>query len=109
MKNKYAKLPKKYIVTTKNPAVWRCAGLSYRGLLYDRFWYPKWILRPICRIVGHKNRVLYLYGCKVKQCQRCAKEFYSKPTNEKPKVKFNGEIGELYGVRFITTKKAKTI
>jgi hypothetical protein len=101
MKEKYAKVPKKYRVTKKNPAVFRIVGLSYRGLLFDRFWYPKWLLRPVCWLFKHKNRVIWVYGAKVKQCQRCAKIHYKKPTNEKPHAIYKGEVGELYGVRFI--------
>jgi hypothetical protein len=102
---KYAKIPKKYQITKKHPTVWRIIGLSYRGLLFDRFWYPKWILRPFCWLFGHKNRVLWIYGAKVKQCQRCAKVFYRKPTKESFDKTFQQrEIGNLYGVRFITTK-----
>ena len=105
MKKKYARLPKKYRVTNKNPTVWRLMRLSYRGLLFDRFWYPKWLLRPICWFKGHNNRVLYPYGCKVKQCQRCAKVFYKKPTKEKPLISSKGEVGNLYGIRFWTTSQ----
>ena len=105
MKSKYAKLPKKYKVTKSNPAVWRIAGLSYRGLLFGRFWYPKWLLRPICWLRGHRNRVLYPYGAKVKQCQRCAKEFYRRKTNELIPYP-SGIVGQLYGVRFRTTRQA---
>jgi hypothetical protein len=106
MKKKYAKIPKKYIVSKENPTVFRVAGLSYRGLLFDRFWYPKWLLRPICWFKGHKNRILYPFGIKIKQCQRCAKEIYKKQTNEKPQI-FSGEVGQLYGVRFLISKKSK--
>lgn len=98
---KYAKLPKKYRVTKKNPAVWRIVGEVYHGhLLGIRF--PLWILRPICWIRGHRNKIVYPYGCKLKQCQRCAKVHYKKPTREGLNYP-SGMIGELYGVRFIST------
>lgn len=99
---KYAKLPAKYKKTG-----WRAIGISYKVLLFNRFFYPKWLLRPICWLTKHKNRVFYPYGCKVKQCHRCGKVFYNVPTDEKKPV-FNGEIGNLYGIRFIETIPGKT-
>ena len=105
MKNKYTKIPKKYRVTKSNPAIWRIISLVHHRFLFGRFKYPLWLLRPICWIKGHKNRVLYPYGAKVKQCQRCAKEFYRKRTNETLSY-ISGIVGELYGVRFIQTKNS---
>jgi hypothetical protein len=105
MKDKYAKLPKKYRVNSKNPVVWRIVGERYYSdWILGRFRYHLWILRPICWIKGHHNRVLYPYGCKIKQCQRCAKVFYKKQTKE-PLHLYSGEVGNLYGVRFITTNE----
>lgn len=76
--------------------------LATKGLLFDRFFYPKFILRPICWFRGHKNHVFYPFGFKAKQCKRCAKVAYKKKTKEKlPKL--TGEIGELHGVRFVTS------
>ena len=106
MKNKYAKLPNKYKVTKKHPAVWRIIGEVYYGHLFG-FHYPLWLLRPICWLAGHHNRVLYPYGIKIKQCQRCAKVFYKKPTREGKPSLFRGEVGQLYGVRFMSTKIIK--
>ena len=106
MQNKYAKLPKKYKVSSKNPAVWRIVGEVYCGHLLG-LKYPLWLKRPICWLVGHHKRVLYPYGVKIKQCQRCSKVFYKKSTNEKMPNLYQGEVGELYGVRFVNTKIIK--
>lgn len=73
----------------------------------DRVRYPKWILRPVCWFTRHEYHIYWPYGVKVKQCDRCAKQVYKKKTTERlPKI-FKGEIGELYGVRFIETRGIK--
>lgn len=104
MKIKYAKIPKKYRVTKSNPSVWRIIGEVYYGYLFGIRYHLR-LLSPVCWILGHHNRVLYPYGVKIKQCQRCAKVFYKLPTREKAPSLYGGELGTLYGVRFISTKK----
>ena len=109
---KYVKLPKKYRITKSNPAIWRISGSVYWGhlfgLKYSFLRYPLWVLRPVCWLKGHKNKVLYPYGVKIKQCKRCAKEFYRKPIKGESDNKiFSGEIGNLYGVRFMTTDQSE--
>lgn len=105
---KYVKLPKKYIVNKNNPVVWRIAGEVYHGWLFNRFRYPLFLLRPICWIKGHKNKIIYPYGCKIKQCKRCSLVHYKKPTAENVKSIYKGEVGELYGVRFISTNDSNS-
>lgn len=91
---KYAKVPRRYKLSKKNPAVFRIAG-EFR---------ERWWKRPICWIKGHKKRVICPYGIKAKQCERCGKYYWRKPTGEKTPIYKGGEVGELYGVRFIESK-----
>jgi len=107
-KKKYAKVPKKYQVTKEHPAVWRQLIIRNKGLLFGRLWYPLWILRPICWLVGHKNKISWIYGAKVKHCERCG--FIEKPTKEKRKIMsalYRGIVGELWGVKVIETTRRK--
>lgn len=97
-----AKIPKKY----QNG--WRIVAETHYGLLFNRIRYPLWIKRPICWIKGHKKKVFYPYGCKIKQCVRCAMVFYKLPTNELTINPFTGEIGSLYGIRFVSTERVKS-
>jgi len=101
MKSKLVKLPKKY------KDGFRIVGLpTVKNLLWHRFFYPKWIFRPVCWIKGHKNKIFWAYGVKVKQCIRCGKYHYKKETREKgfEKALYKGEFGEIYQVKFMTTK-----
>lgn len=77
---------------------------STKGLILDRFWYPLWLKKPICFIKGHKNKIFWPLGMKIKQCIRCGKFHFKKKTTER-QIKFSGEIGKLYGVRFLETNK----
>jgi hypothetical protein len=101
---KYAKVPKKYKLTKDNPAVFRVVGEPSSYVWLWRIRIPRIIFRLICRIKGHVYRLAYPYGMRIKKCERCAYVKSRKPTREKP-LKFTGEIGELYGVKFITSKK----
>jgi len=89
----------------KNETYWRRIANS-KFFLFDRFYIPRFFFRPICWIKGHDKHIYYPFGLKVKQCFRCDKEFYQKPTKEKNPLE-SGEIGQLYGVRFISTTKTK--
>jgi hypothetical protein len=102
-KIKLVKLPKKYKYG------FRPVGpeTSWGWLFDHRISYPKVLLRPICWIKKHQYRIYYPYGIKVKDCKRCSHELYQKRTTEQDvrKKLYKGEIGQLYGVRFIETEK----
>jgi hypothetical protein len=104
-KNKPIKFPSKYKYG------FRIAGEpANRALFLNRFWYPIIIKRPICWLKGHHNKIIWPFGLKIKICIRCGKTFYQKKTTEKyPNGIFGGVVGELYGVKFKTTKRAPTI
>jgi hypothetical protein len=73
---------------------WRAAG-EFRN---------RWWKRPLCWLVKHKKTTISPYGCYVHQCSRCGKVFWRKKRNgEDSERLFNGEIGMLYGVRFVET------
>lgn len=104
MKNKLVKVPKKYKYGFRlagDPANW--------NWFLGRFRYPRWIVRPICWVTKHKYRIYWPYGVKIKECERCSHRIYKKNTTERvPNNRiFKGEIGEIYGVRFLRTIKKK--
>lgn len=101
---KYAKLPKKY-----KKMDWRPINIHKHGSLFGRIVYPYKIFKPICLLFGHKKRWIYLWGFKVKYCERCCEEFKRIPIEGESYTKLlgSGEIGELSAVRFIESKKIK--
>ena len=105
-KEKLVKFPKKYQYG------WRIAGdpANWDWLFNNRFFsirYPLWVKRPICWFTKHQFKIYWPYGIKIKQCQKCAKRQYKKRTTEKGPNLYKGEVGQLYGIRFVSTKKSK--
>lgn len=84
--------------TVKKDSYWRIAG-EFRN---------RWWMTPICWVVKHKKRVINPFGVKAKQCQRCGKYYWRKLIPEKSTL-YSGEVGQLYNVRFVTTKRNKKI
>ncbi len=78
----------------KKETYWRIAG-EFKN---------RWWKRPICWIKSHEKRVINPFGLRAKQCSRCGKYYWRRNTNE-PMPKYTGEVGVLYGVRFITKKR----
>jgi len=99
MKLKKVKFPKKYKYG------WRLAGDSSKTVFFlDRFRISKWLFRPICWIKGHGYHIYWPFGIKIKCCDRCGYIKYKKQTTEKVPSVYEGEIGKLYGIRFVVTK-----
>ena len=69
----------------------------------------KWWMKLFCWLFKHQYKRVGVYGIVYKQCKRCGKEVYNKRAKELDRVFYGGEIGNLYGVRFITSKKVKNI
>lgn len=66
----------------------------------------RWWMKPLCWLKGHKKVWTSAFGIRYRQCKRCGKDFWAKKIIEmERKLLFKGEIGELYGVRFIQTKR----
>ncbi len=98
---KKIKFPKKYKYGFRlvgDPANW--------FWFFSRIQIPKWVKRPFCLIKGHDYHIYWPFGIKIKCCDRCGKTKYKKQTTEKVPTGsiYKGEIGELYGVRFVTSK-----
>ena len=79
--------------------------------IYGEF-RERWWMRPICWMMGHKKEWTSSFGIKYKQCSRCGKNFFSKSKGRlideiNSKLLSGEEVGELYGVRFMKTKKIK--
>lgn len=71
--------------------------------------YPhRWYMKPVCWIRGHKKVWTSAFGIRYRQCKRCGKDYYAKKIIKKVTALCRaGVIGELYGIRFIKTVKAR--
>lgn len=73
--------------------------------------YPhRWWLRPICFLFKHKYKRVSAYGIVYKQCHRCGKDIFKKRGKTVEGIHNSlrkGEIGQLYGVRFIESNSLK--
>ena len=73
----------------------------------------RWYLQPVCWLLKHKKRIRSTYGLRHKQCERCGMYFFNKTRNGRTyswkryegKEVYAGEVGELYGVKFIQKKE----
>ena len=86
-------------------------GESQFVRIYGEFRY-RWWLKPICWIFKHKKEWTNIYGIKYKQCSRCGKDFFTKKIIKREKEfvrKLSAEeIGEIYGVKFYSTKRVSS-
>lgn len=99
---KKVKFPKKYKYGFRlvgDPATW---------FFWWRLRIPKKVFRLVCWIKKHNYHIYWPYGVKIKQCDRCAHVKYKKQTTERLSTGsiYKGEIGTVYGIRFISTKRA---
>ena len=65
----------------------------------------RWWMKPICFFKGHNPKVRHSYGIRYRQCERCGKSLFSGMLEKLKKGFYSGEVGSLYGIRFVTSNK----
>ena len=76
-------------------------------LTYTHFigqYSKRWYMRVVCWFGGHQRKRVCSYGIRYLQCKRCGKEWFSKGKyvgKEHKFTRYQGEVGQLYGVKFL--------